>query len=954
MDKNSIKLRFTIVEKHGGPLSKTLYLDDDNILTSDSSDCFIATGKLYLRDTTLRQLADSMETMPDSFGLIPGITDQNEVDLVTREQLPAFPTARARIREHFQWPAGAGAGYVDCDKAMTGEALWDDLVTLMPELEGVEHFHRPSTSSCIYDSAGNELKGITGNHLHFSLADMRQMPRIGNILYKRSWLAGYGYIFISKDGRMLERGLVDQVVYKPEHLMFEAAPRLGDGLEQRRGAPVFVPGKVLEPLEVQDLTDEEEHLYRGLVEQAKARKKPEADAIREQYLGVQIEQLMTREPTLSEQVARQVVLSRFNGVLIGDDILQFDDGQNVTINDVLLDPSAFDGKTLRDPLEPDYGKGKARLYMNGNPGQPIINSLSHGQSHFYHLRMDVKGLLARIEAGDSDQVKAHWQQWATLSRFDELDEEVLIDAIMSALGLKSGKRTIRKALKLSQQSTGSLRNEDVDNLDVEVDRNYSLTSARIWLNKGHGFVMYESKAFIIKERWDKESKHYKPTFIRAPEMSNYYANWWVPVKPNDDESPFVQPFDKWLLWPNRRTYAAVEFVPDASLFRSSGRELPNGDAYNVWQGYAIRPIAGDCEPILEHLYNVWCGGVDEQYNYLLNWTARLFKRPELPAETSIVLQSVPGAGKNIIVDQCYMPPFGIHGMMLTQGDHLVGRFNAHLGYNVLTFANEAIWGGHKEKAGVLKSLITDPFRTLEPKFKDATAVRNYTHLMIATNEDWAAPMDLDDRRFLMLECSGHRKGDSEYFNKLMHNIENGGREAFFRQMLDHDLTGFDVRQLPEHQSARKLTSQLAGAPLYMQWFVGLLMGDDIDTRLPRCEYTGAKRNAQMFYVTNNGTVVDSWEDGMAIIHKDDFFELYQAFEKQHRPRTPLSKDIFCRLLHQKLGEKLMKSVQTKKGPVSDGGAQRRAIRLPPQGQARKLFEERTRHRIAWPPKLEIV
>jgi hypothetical protein len=41
---------------------------------------------------------------------------------------------------------------------------------------------------------------------------------------------------------------------------------------------------------------------------------------------------------------------------------------------------------------------------------------------------------------------------------------------------------------------------------------------------------------------------------------------------------------------------------------------------------------------------------------------------------------------------------------------------------------------------------------------------------MASNNDWAAPIDLDDRRFVVLEVSEARKGDRAYFQGLAEEI----------------------------------------------------------------------------------------------------------------------------------------------------------------------------------------
>ena len=62
---------------------------------------------------------------------------------------------------------------------------------------------------------------------------------------------------------------------------------------------------------------------------------------------------------------------------------------DVTVQDILDDPSMFDGKRLADPAEPELGKGLAIFYANISTGVPKIFSHVHGNIHYTFKREDV-------------------------------------------------------------------------------------------------------------------------------------------------------------------------------------------------------------------------------------------------------------------------------------------------------------------------------------------------------------------------------------------------------------------------------------------------------------------------------------------------------------------------------------------------------------------------------------
>ena len=142
-----------------------------------------------------------------------------------------------------------------------------------------------------------------------------------------------------------------------------------------------------------------------------------------------------------------------------------------------------------------------------------------------------------------------------------------------------------------------------------------------------------------------------------------------------------------------------------------------------------------------------------------------------------------------------------------------GRFNDHLATSVLVYLNEALWGGDKTQEGALKSLVTDEALPVERKYLPRYRVTNCTHLVVASNNDWAVPIGLDDRRFAVLEVDEERKGDFEYFARLAGCIESGGDAAFIHHLLNLDISAFEPRRLPDTTRAQqsKLDMKLRGA-----------------------------------------------------------------------------------------------------------------------------------------------
>lgn len=132
------------------------------------------------------------------------------------------------------------------------------------------------------------------------------------------------------------------------------------------------------------------------------------------------------------------------------------------------------------------------------------------------------------------------------------------------------------------------------------------------------------------------------------------------------------------------------------------------------------------------------------------------------------------------------------------------------------FADEAVWGGDKSAEGALKALITEPTLPIERKGRDAYIVKNVIHLMMASNNDWAAPVGMDDRRFCIVDVLPTKIGRHDYFTKIRKELNHGGYEAMLYDLQHYDLSKFDHRKPPQTEAA--LHQKVLGMTPTQRWW----------------------------------------------------------------------------------------------------------------------------------------
>lgn len=338
------------------------------------------------------------------------------------------------------------------------------------------------------------------------------------------------------------------------------------------------------------------------------------------------------------------------------------------------------------------------------------------------------------------------------------------------------------------------------------------------LNLKHFIVQVGGKTYIATEKRSPVNGHLDLEFGSMADFTLLYKNRTVLVE--DRKTPIST---LWLASPDRRQYDGIDFFP--------GREIPG--YFNLWRGFAVEPRKGSCALFWQHLFFIICRGDRGHYWYLRKWLAHLIQHPaELPG-VAIVIRGKQGTGKTLFADFVGRL-LGQHYLMLTRMEQLTGRFTGHLKDALLVCANEAVWGGDKHGEGALKSLITDATTPVELKGKDLFFVLNYKRLVATTNEEWAVPMAMDDRRFLILEASDEKKEDKAYFGALVKQMADGGSEALMHDLMHEDLADFDVRTKPQSSLGFDIKLQSADPVvrwLYERLYEGLLAGCTIEDQI---------------------------------------------------------------------------------------------------------------------------
>ena len=329
------------------------------------------------------------------------------------------------------------------------------------------------------------------------------------------------------------------------------------------------------------------------------------------------------------------------------------------------------------------------------------------------------------------------------------------------------------------------------------------------LNKYHAIVHISHFAILTEK---KDPIFGVPTYVLETKQSfkDMYENKKILC---NDGKTYKSKADIWLK--SERRYE----LPNGVTFNPRAGKYVDG-AYNIWTGFPIEPKSGECKLFWELVKTAICSSDDKLYQYVRKWLAYVFQFPDV-VHTALVLIGGQGVGKNTFVE-AIGSLLGKHYVQLNNIHELTQKFNEHLKYGVLIFANEAVWRNEQE-FGDVKSIITDLECTIEAKGKDRIRCRNFKHVIFASNDKHPVQIDHDDRRFQVLNVASAYQNNYKFFSDLLNELDNGGREALLYDLLHENLCGFNPRILPDTTTAFDV--KIRGANSVEQyWYEALSAG----------------------------------------------------------------------------------------------------------------------------------
>lgn len=279
---------------------------------------------------------------------------------------------------------------------------------------------------------------------------------------------------------------------------------------------------------------------------------------------------------------------------------------------------------------------------------------------------------------------------------------------------------------------------------------------------------------------------------------DFFANQTYTIKRVVDDKDIIverQVFDDWFTDPETERYESLTFDPDAP-YGALGKE------WNTWRGWKYEPAAGDCSLYLEHIKNNICNGDTDINEYVLDFLAQMIQQPKKKIFHALAIKGQKGTGKSVFA-QIVMKLFGDAAVEISDSDILTNQFNAILANRILVYGDEAFWSGDRKNRGKLKNLISSFDMRITYKMKDTITMPNHLRFIFTTNEDWAAPVESGERRWITLRCGNGKINDRAYFERMLKQMDDGGYAALMKLLVERDISKRDWSHVPMTEASKE-------------------------------------------------------------------------------------------------------------------------------------------------------
>ena len=231
-----------------------------------------------------------------------------------------------------------------------------------------------------------------------------------------------------------------------------------------------------------------------------------------------------------------------------------------------------------------------------------------------------------------------------------------------------------------------------------------------------------------------------------------------------------------------------------------------GTHINMFAGYPLVPTPNNekVRPVLD-LLNELCGHEENApkiVDWLLKWLAYPLQHPGAKMQTAVLMfGEKQGTGKSLFFEGIMRPIYGEYGS--TAGQHqLDSSFTDWKSRKCYMVFEEVLSRDDRySHIGTLKHMVTGREIRINPKNLPERVEQNYLNSVFLSNEPQPIPLELEDRRWLVIEA--RNKLAEDFTDRMKALMKQGLSEAFYAYLLAYPLGNFDEHTKPLMTEAKR-------------------------------------------------------------------------------------------------------------------------------------------------------
>jgi len=291
--------------------------------------------------------------------------------------------------------------------------------------------------------------------------------------------------------------------------------------------------------------------------------------------------------------------------------------------------------------------------------------------------------------------------------------------------------------------------------------------------------------------------------------------------------------DRWLNDPDMLCYDAIDFLPNGS----------KDGVFNMWElvkkdDYTMTDLTVSTKNIHE-LIKKLCENSDEGYSFMMNYLAHLIQYPEQKPQVGIFFSSAQGSGKDTFVKLLETILGKICVSFENDPENIFGKYNRSSRSNKLVIVLQEA-DNIKMYNSKIKDLITCETTTLGEKNVRNLVVKDYTRLIVLSNNENIIKIEADDRRWVMFKCYNfHIDPNQKFFDELREDVKNPDVVQKFKE----ELMSINIDKEYNFQLNRPMSEfynimKTANIPTIIRFLYQIIMpeGEDKYPTNNLCEY----------------------------------------------------------------------------------------------------------------------